>query len=1023
MRRLLLGVLAFIITIVPALDLFNPQKSEATGWLSGYTYRKSLTITGTTAGAQTNYTLPIEARFDNTYFADQAGGYTPMSGLNEPASCYYNGYTYEVYQGVATTGDGNPYIRRYNHATGLWEGPVQVGVNPLIAGDSHGQPIVLIRTDAGKVGRIIVVYGAHAAQQIQWVESTNPEDITSWSSNASIGYAGSFPKLIQYNNGDIYLFFRRYAGVGEARIWAFNKLSSGTDNWGATTDLLDWTDGGALGDEETFGAMSFNGTVASFGMSLYDVTLNREVNQYAFKFNFVDSKVYDAAGTSFNLPVSRATFDSALNKFNIETSVGTESDMLGSVGTDSNGFITDIYAHQDSIGGTYRYRQASWNGTAWAINDITSFASIPAGLNITFLNTGIDLHSSTNIDAYFMVGNGDFELWNYNGSWSKTRIIATESSQPVVSGVAVGVPKMVWNRTSGMTVIFATVDLDNTNYNKRVFGYSLTNGIVPFKQYGYVTLDGKAKSDFSDIRFTANDGSTQLSYYIQSYVGYQFASIWLKNSDVIPASPNTLGIYCYYGNAGASSSSNITNTFLFGDDFELGNFTRWTSAGSKWSANSTIKENGAYSAYGVGGDVSPNNALTKTIALSSIGLYAIHFWHRPTSNLLYEFYLQLTQLVDHFPIAGGPDVVGTKVEYFDGAAWNDFSPSFTTSAGRWDEVILYIDLPNHQYKVSYNGVMSNWVTTVLTTNDITSLLFGAYNVAGRNVYLDDFYIRVWANPEPMWTGVGDAETLPPTVTTIAATNINDISATGSGNLTATNDGNCDIVGIQWGTASGTYTHNVTQLGSFGVGAYSENLTSISAGTVIYFRAEVHSSTGGWGYGNELWFLSLPTAPSAFASVASDSQISLSWSKGAGSSNTTIRGNIGSYPTNISSGTLVYNNTGTTTTHSPLSNGDHWFYRAWSSVTANSTTQYSASYVQTDNTPTSAPISPISPNSPVGNFIVTVIPVVYIVGVMMAMLIINKRNSTMMALVLMAVAIYVGIAFLPGITTFIASIVH
>ncbi len=91
-----------------------------------------------------------------------------------------------------------------------------------------------------------------------------------------------------------------------------------------------------------------------------------------------------------------------------------------------------------------------------------------------------------------------------------------------------------------------------------------------------------------------------------------------------------------------------------------------------------------------------------------------------------------------------------------------------------------------------------------------------------------------------------------TVATGTATSITDTTATCGGNITSLGPegDNFTIRGIQWGTSTGVYTTNVTEAGSFGVGTYSEDLTSLPSGTTIYYRAEIYNTEVGWSYGDE-----------------------------------------------------------------------------------------------------------------------------------------------------------------------------
>lgn len=77
-------------------------------------------------------------------------------------------------------------------------------------------------------------------------------------------------------------------------------------------------------------------------------------------------------------------------------------------------------------------------------------------------------------------------------------------------------------------------------------------------------LNSHARSDFGDVRFTASDGTTQLSYFLQSYVSGISAVFIVR----IPSDLSTNGttVWVYYGNASATTTSNEAATYLFFDD-------------------------------------------------------------------------------------------------------------------------------------------------------------------------------------------------------------------------------------------------------------------------------------------------------------------------------------------------------------------------------------------------------------------------------------------------------------------------
>lgn len=77
-------------------------------------------------------------------------------------------------------------------------------------------------------------------------------------------------------------------------------------------------------------------------------------------------------------------------------------------------------------------------------------------------------------------------------------------------------------------------------------------------------------------------------------------------------------------------------------------------------------------------------------------------------------------------------------------------------------------------------------------------------------------------------------------------------ATLHGTITDTGGENCDQRGFDWGYSSGNYPYDWTESDSYGTGAFSHQVTGLTEGVTVYFRAEAHNSAG-WGYGGEKSF--------------------------------------------------------------------------------------------------------------------------------------------------------------------------
>ncbi|MHA1952151.1 MAG: DUF2341 domain-containing protein, partial [Candidatus Thorarchaeota archaeon] len=107
-----------------------------------------------------------------------------------------------------------------------------------------------------------------------------------------------------------------------------------------------------------------------------------------------------------------------------------------------------------------------------------------------------------------------------------------------------------------------------------------------------VTLQGLCNEDFSDIRFTGSDGETELSYYIETQVDGSYASIWFNVSESLESDGS---VYLYYGNSGASTSSDGDGVFIEFADFEEGNLNDLNWSQNDVAVSTTYARTGTYS--------------------------------------------------------------------------------------------------------------------------------------------------------------------------------------------------------------------------------------------------------------------------------------------------------------------------------------------------------------------------------------------------------------------------------------------
>ncbi len=159
-----------------------------------------------------------------------------------------------------------------------------------------------------------------------------------------------------------------------------------------------------------------------------------------------------------------------------------------------------------------------------------------------------------------------------------TRYTSTGSSTtvPDLSGTAsytydATVPGGEGTRYSCNTGCSGSVSQALSTYRKPV---TVSNSGPTLTDYQVqVTLDtaslisaGKMSIDCGDIRLADSDGSTQLSYWLESGCNSASTKIWVRVPSV-PAGSKT--IYVYYGSPGATYNNTLggNSTFVFFDDF------------------------------------------------------------------------------------------------------------------------------------------------------------------------------------------------------------------------------------------------------------------------------------------------------------------------------------------------------------------------------------------------------------------------------------------------------------------------
>jgi len=233
------------------------------------------------------------------------------------------------------------------------------------------------------------------------------------------------------------------------------------------------------------------------------------------------------------------------------------------------------------------------------------------------------------------------------------------------------------------------------------------------------------------------------------------------------------------------------------------------------------------------------------------------------------------------------EVTGNTISFGDEYIFNLGVPSYTSTSALTSEkfVITYEDYSNNNYGTAIIGI-TNQPPTISNPQP-------ANNSANVSVTLSQLSVEI-SDP--------DGDLMDWTIET--SPNIGSASGNNAEDGTIT----CPISGLQYGATYHWYV-NVTDGNSWTNETYTFTTESLDSPSNLK-AASIDTTT-----------------------------ISLTWTKGSNADTTVIVRKTGSYPTGITDGVVVYNDTGTSYTDSSLSAGTGYYYRAWSYANG----EYSSSY--------------------------------------------------------------------------------
>jgi len=262
-----------------------------------------------------------------------------------------------------------------------------------------------------------------------------------------------------------------------------------------------------------------------------------------------------------------------------------------------------------------------------------------------------------------------------------------------------------------------------------------------------VYLNSHSRTDFGDVRFTDDDGSTELDYWMESKVDGDYAVFWVEVADDLSSQNQT--IYVYYGKADATTTSNGYNTFLVFANFNDGTIDGFTIVVGSFDNPSDYLRSintGANTAWK--GDSYSNYALAckvrvpTGITVKEMGILA-RWTKEGADKNSYLFRIQSTTLWELYK---NVDNVWTLLD----------SGSGSYAANTWYKLEL------RPYGTALKGYINDADIGCSATD--SSLSSGWAGVRGYNNpatqyhHFDDFRVRKFVDPEPSHGAWGSEET-------------------------------------------------------------------------------------------------------------------------------------------------------------------------------------------------------------------------------------------------------------------------
>jgi len=247
----------------------------------------------------------------------------------------------------------------------------------------------------------------------------------------------------------------------------------------------------------------------------------------------------------------------------------------------------------------------------------------------------------------------------------------------------------------------------------------------------------------TDIRFTDNDGETELDYYIENMSGTtpnRVLDVWVKVTDDLSSNQS---IYIYYGKVGDSSGSDGDAVF----PTEFSGFEN-TTDGYSGAASTDQQIERAYSLKVASG--------FKEVALSKP--YVAEVWLYNLSNASGDEDIGFYPLEDNLyaRVSMGYPTSG-EWGYRNSAGWQNTNEGFSYETWYRLKIVINSDGTFSAWAYDTAGNETTLCEDEDRAGDAVSDRLGFYVGKANNTYADAVRVRKFADPEPVFASAGAEE--------------------------------------------------------------------------------------------------------------------------------------------------------------------------------------------------------------------------------------------------------------------------